>query len=68
MNAKPNPMTTPSNAGRGTQFASRPASPVTASKIHMSPVVSAAPITAADPNPAASEAWLTAAAPIAFIG
>ena len=68
MKEKPSPMTTPRSAERGTHFAARLPSPVSARTIHNRPVVSAAPTTAAAPTPAANVAWLTAAAPIAFIG
>ena len=68
MKENPKPMTTPRSAERGTQAAALLPSPVTASAIHKSPVVSAAPTTTAAPRPAASVAWLTAVAPMAFIG
>ena len=68
MNEKPRPMTTPRSAERGTQLANCLPRPVTARTIHNSPVVSAAPTTVAALRPAASMVWLTAAAPMAFIG
>ena len=68
MKLKPSPRITPSRAVFGTQWASRLASPVAASASQMRPVARPAPATIAGVTAATPAVWVTAAAPMAFIG
>ena len=68
INENPSPITTPSKADLGIYVEIFLANPVTARSNQIAPVINDAATTTDAVNPAAILAWLTALAPMAFIG